>query len=89
MAFRVNSIVCVMRDWLYSMAADSLSAFRRSVTCQRQKYSKDIIGPVAYYTEVNSFATTLPVRLFFFLEAKRITFPDLNPQTLRAEIGKS
>ena len=64
MAFRVNSIVCVMRDWLYSIAADSLSAFRRSVTCQRQKYSKDIIGPVAYYTEVNSFATTLPVRSF-------------------------
>ena len=74
MAFRVNSIVCVMRDWLYSIAADSLSAFRRSVTCQRQKYSKDIIGPVAYYTEVNSFATTLPVRSFFRKESEKLNF---------------
>lgn len=74
MAFRVNSIVCVMRDWLYTIAVDSLSAFRRSVTCQRQKYSKDIIGPVAYYTEVNSFATTLPVRSFFRKESEKLNF---------------
>lgn len=79
MAFRVNSIVCVMRDWLYSIAADSLSAFRHSVTCQRQKYSKDIIGPVAYYTEVNSFATTLPVRSFFLHRKQMLNFSRSEP----------